>query len=418
MTQEDKEMKVCGKDYCRACKASNLFSALDLGNLPIANELVRNLNLSPDLFPLHLRICKECGLGQVEDVVSPERLFQDYRYLSSMSASFLDHAYQFAKKTIEEVSFSSGDWVLEIASNDGYLLKNFIELGINVLGVEPAVNIASIATERGIPTINEFFTTSLAKELLSTYGTPKLIVANNVMAHVPDLRDFVEGLAILTGPSTILSVENPSLMNFISGDQFDSIYHEHFSYLTAHSVKWIAANNGLELFRVEEIQTHGGSNRYWLRKAGNRNLDFPDVEVKISREKTMGLLDEDVWKAFAARIQNLIASFHDWVEDLNNKGKILCGFGAAAKASTLINSSQINQKWIRAIADSSPEKQGWFMPTLGIPIVSPQEMESFSPTDIIIFPWNISEELNSFIKQQFNPEIRTWIAVPKIKEME
>jgi hypothetical protein len=228
----------------------------------------------------------------------------------------------------------------------------------------------------------------------------------------------VAGIAVLTGSETIVSIENPSLMNFITGDQFDSIYHEHFSYLTAHSVKWIAAEKGLELFKVEEIQTHGGSNRYWLRKTTDKRLDFPDVEAKISREKSMGLLNEEVWKTFADRIQVLIASFHDWVEDLDKSGRILCGYGAAAKASTLINSSQINKKWIQAIADSSPEKQGWFMPTLGIPIVSPREMESFSPTDIIIFPWNISEELNSLIKQQFNPAIRTWIAVPSIKEME
>jgi 2-polyprenyl-3-methyl-5-hydroxy-6-metoxy-1,4-benzoquinol methylase len=412
-----KVMKVCGKDYCRACKSSNLFSALDLGNLPIANELVRNQSLSPDVFPLHLRICKECGLGQVEDVVSAERLFQDYRYLSSMSASFLDHANQFAKKTIEEVSFSSGDWVLEIASNDGYLLKYYIELGINVLGVEPAVNIASIAAERGVPTINEFFTASLARELLSTYGTPKLIIANNVMAHVPDLRDFVEGLAILAGPSTILSVENPSLMNFILGDQFDSIYHEHFSYLTAHSVKLIALEHGLELFNVEDIETHGGSNRYWLRKTSGIDQKFSIVEQKISMEIEFGLLREEVWQEFSDRIRLLIQNFKEWVEELHLSGRVLCGYGAAAKASTLINASHIQKDWIRAIADSSPEKQGWFMPSLGIPIISSQDMKDFHPSDIIVFPWNLSVELTSLIRKQFDSTLKIWIAVPQIIEM-
>ena len=410
-------MKICGKDYCRSCGASNLFSALDLGNLPIANELVKNQNPTSDLFPLHLRICKECGLGQVEDVVTPERLFQDYRYLSSMSASFLEHANLFAKKTFEELSFSKGDWILEIASNDGYLLKYYIQLGLNVLGVEPAANIASIANERGIPTLNEFFTTSLAKTLLSTYGTPKLIIANNVMAHVPNLPDFVEGLAILTGPSTILSVENPSLMNFISGDQFDSIYHEHFSYLTAHSVKLIALEHGLELFDVEDIETHGGSNRYWLRKKNGIDQTFVSVEHKISTEIGMGLLNEGIWLEFSDRVQLLIKNFREWAEELHLSGRVLCGYGAAAKASTLINASHIHKDWISAIADSSPEKQGWYMPSLGIPIISPQEMKDFNPSDIVIFPWNLSLELASLIRNQFDSTLKTWIAVPQIIEI-
>jgi hypothetical protein len=410
-------MKICGKDYCRGCGTSNLFSALDLGNLPIANELVRNQNVLPDLFPLHLRVCKECGLGQVEDVVTPERLFQDYRYLSSISTSFLEHVGIFAKKTLEEFSFSKEDWILEIASNDGYLLKHYLEHGLIVLGVEPAVNIASIATERGIPTINEFFTTTLAKTLLSTYGAPKLIIANNVMAHVPNLRDFVEGLAILTGPRTILSIENPSLMNFISGDQFDSIYHEHFSYLTAHSVKLIALEFGLELFNVEAIETHGGSNRYWLRKKNGIDQKFATVEYKISSEIEMGLLNEEAWEEFSDRVQLLIKKFREWAEDLYLSGRVLCGYGAAAKASTLINASHINKDWIRAIADSSPEKQGWFMPSLGIPIISPQEVKEINPSDIVIFPWNLSLELTSLIRNQFESTLKTWIAVPQILEM-
>lgn len=254
-----------GSDHCRGCNGSNLFSALDLGHLPLANELWAEEVGELELFPLHLRICNSCGLGQVEDCVTPDRLFSDYRYLSSVSISFVKHAREYVDLVVEKFNIGKGDWVLEIASNDGYLLQHFLEKGIRVLGIEPAQNIANVAVKIGVDTISRFFSLELAQEILTKMGHPRLIIANNVLAHVPNLQDFVAGLAIIAGPETLVSVENPSLMNFLEGGQFDTIYHEHYSYLTVHSVSMIIKPFGLEVFDVERIETHGGSNRYWLR---------------------------------------------------------------------------------------------------------------------------------------------------------
>jgi hypothetical protein len=241
-----------GESFCRGCLGLNLFSALDLGDLPIANELLISQYSGIERFPLHLKICKDCRLGQVADVVTPERIFRDYRYLSSMSTTFLNHAADYVGQRIAEDLFSHSDWVLEIASNDGYLLKNFLSHGIRAIGVEPAENVAEIARNLGIETISEFFSSALAEDLLKEHGAPKLIIANNVMAHVPDLIDFVKGLAILCGPETQISIENPSLANILCGMQFDTIYHEHYSYLSASAVRKIGARHGLHLNRVME----------------------------------------------------------------------------------------------------------------------------------------------------------------------
>ena len=254
-----------GSDFCRGCLGGNLFSALDLGSLPIANELLLTEHGEIEKYPLHLKVCAECGLGQVADVVTPERIFRDYRYLSSMSSTFLQHASDYVTQKVQEGIFLPGDWVLEIASNDGYLLKNFLPFGILAIGVEPAENVAEISRSLGVETISEFFSSQLANELLAKHGYPKLIIANNVMAHVPDLVDFIKGLAILCGPDTQISVENPSLSNILVGMQFDTIYHEHYSYLSASSVARLGKMYGLNLFKVEQLSIHGGSNRYWLR---------------------------------------------------------------------------------------------------------------------------------------------------------
>lgn len=406
-----------GRNFCRGCSASDLFSALDLGNLPIANELWQNQVEKMEVFPLHLRICESCGLGQVEDVVTPIRLFKDYRYLSSISSSFSKHAEDYAYRIGKEFPFTKDDWVLEIASNDGYLLKHFVAMGISVLGIEPAENIAKIAVGNGVPTISEFFGTELARKLVESRGHPRFIIANNVMAHVPDLRDFMNGLQIMAGPQTVITVENPSLMNFLEYDQFDSIYHEHYSYLTAHSVKSIGSKVGLELYKVEKIDTHGGSNRYWLRTGTTVTSNSVDVDQFIQAELDLGLFNKNEWEAFAARIGILIENFRAWLEKSHDEGKVVCGYGAAAKASTLLNSANAKGAWMKAIADESPEKQNRFMPVEGIPIVSSQEMFNLNPSDIVIFPWNLSREIANKIKNIDGSDIRIWQAVPGLEQV-
>ncbi len=406
-----------GKNFCRGCNGVDLFSALDLGELPIANELWVKENEPVELFPLHLRICRGCGLGQVEDVVTPSRLFRDYRYLSSMSTSFLEHARVFAGQVHQSLGFERGDWVLEIASNDGYLLQHFIKLGVNVLGIEPAENVAKIAQGAGIPTISEFFSLELAQKLIAERGNPKLIVANNVMAHVPDIRNFLAGIAVLVGPKTLVSIENPSLLNFLEADQFDTIYHEHYSYLTANSVDKITNEFGLQLFKVDEIVTHGGSNRYWIRARTAEMANKKPIALKILQEVDAGLFDESAWNNFESRIQIIISDFYSWVKNSFKAGRVVCGYGAAAKASTLLNSSKVEKGWITAIADASPEKQGRFMPAVGIPIVSPKALFELHPDDVVIFPWNLTKELATLIESNSIVPTRIWQAIPKLEQV-
>lgn len=407
-----------GAIFCRGCLGKKLFSGLDLGDLPIANELLITADAKIEKFPLHLRICTECGLGQVADVVTPERIFRDYRYLSSVSSTFLKHASDFVTQLADRFSFSKDDWVLEIASNDGYLLKNFMPLGIKVIGIEPAENVAEISRSLGIETISDFFSSNLANELLVRYGHPKMIIANNVMAHVPDLNDFVMGLSILAGSETKISIENPSLANILLDLQFDTIYHEHYSYLSATAVDRISQIHGLELFSVEELLIHGGSNRYWLRRLKDSNTVDHSVDKVKKSEKEMRLFEESSWLNLSLTVSSLLSDFQKWLTLKDKEGSRVFGYGAAAKASTILNSIDVNSsELVLGIADLSLEKQGRFMPPFGINIISIESLVSSNPTDIVIFPWNIKKEIAEQLRSQLDERVRLWCAIPDMHEV-
>ena len=406
-----------GEVFCRGCLGKELFSALDLGELPIANELLLTEHSVIEKFPLHLSVCAECGLGQVADVVTPERIFRDYRYLSSMSSTFLRHASDFVEQRIQEEMVSAEDWVLEIASNDGYLLKNFLIYGIKSIGIEPAENVAEISRGLGIETISEFFSSKLASHIFSEHGFPKLIIANNVMAHVPDLVDFFKGLSILCGPRTQISIENPSLANILVGMQFDTIYHEHYSYLSATSVAKISKKNGLHLSKVEELSIHGGSNRYWLTKFAKNNFTDDSVLRIILTEKGQGLFDHVKWGEYSKKVSKILGDFHNWVRSTKKNDGRIFGYGAAAKASTILNSIDLESGLITAIADVSLEKQSRFMPPNGIKIISPERLFTESPTDIVIFPWNIKKEIAEFLRENLEERVRLWSVIPEIREV-
>ena len=404
--------------FCRGCLGEDLFSGLDLGELPIANELLKSIQGSLEKFPLHLRVCSECGLGQVADVVTPERIFRDYRYLSSMSTTFLQHASDFVNQRVQERIFLTGDWVLEIASNDGYLLKNFLPFGITVIGIEPAENVAEISRGLGIHTISEFFSSHLAKDLLAKHGYPKLIIANNVMAHVPDLIDFVKGLAILCGSETQISIENPSLANILIGMQFDTIYHEHYSYLSASAVASISKNNGLLMFKVDELSIHGGSNRYWLCAKSEGAIIDPSVESVVKYEIESGLFEVIKWTNYSLKVRKILQDLRKWLGDGTEKGMRIYGYGAAAKASTILNSIDLEAGLMTAIADASLEKQNRFMPPHGIKIISPQQLFEEKPTDVVIFPWNIKSEIANYLRSNLGDGVRLWCAIPEMHQVE
>lgn len=401
-----------GSGFCRGCGSTSINSVLNLGLQPIANELAKSLEDQKTKFPLELFSCMECGLGQVGEVLLPEEIFVDYPYLSSMSTAWLTHSKNYAETQTKDLNLNADNWVLEIASNDGYLLGEFNKLKVRTLGVEPAGNVAEIAREKGIETISKFFGLELATNIKKDFGTPKLIVANNVMAHVPDLNDFVSGFAKLCGDETLISVENPTMLNLIKDGQFDTIYHEHFSYLSAHAVQRIVQNFGLELIKVDKLKTHGGSNRYWIAKKGLFEVD-PNLTQVISEELNNGLLDKNKHKIFRDNAQRTIEDFRLWVE--TNSSRKIIGYGAAAKGATLLNSANVSNNEIVAILDASPEKQNKYLPGCQIPIFQPDEIRALKPDDVLVLPWNIVDEITGIVLSHEINKPKIWTAVPKMK---
>lgn len=403
-----------GSAECRVCGADNLVSVLDLGSQPLPAEYGSSKDEVMDVFPLHLHICPNCGLGQLGEYVLPERIFHaKYPYLSSASSTWVEHAKEYASAMVETLSLDDSSLVVELASNDGYLLSEFEKLGIQVLGVEPAVNVADIAEAAGVPTIAEFFGADLAQAMVSEHGHPRLIVANNVFAHVPDLHDFTEGIAILADDETVITIENPSFSILLQQKLFDTIYHEHYSYLTAHSVRAIARSHGLELFHVDHLQTHGGSNRYWLSK--NRTPD-PTVSETLDAEVEAGLFDPNAWESFAERSRTAIAGLREWLTDRKQAGAVVAGYGAAHKGNTFLNAVGEASKTLVYVVDASAEKHGKFLPGSQVPVLSPDQLNSARPTDVLILPWNIAPELAKRVGE-LAPLARVWVAQPSLRQI-
>lgn len=403
-----------GHSVCRACGSRDLKSVLDLGLQPLPAEYGITAEEILDTFPLHMRICPNCGLGQLGEYVLPERIFHDtYPYLSSASATWVDHSRKYASLMKENLRLKSESLVLELASNDGYLLSEFQKIGISVLGIEPASNVASIAREAGVPTLNEFFGAEVARKVLSHYGHPKLIVANNVFAHIPDMHDFTEGMAILCDENTVISIENPSFTILLQKTLFDTIYHEHYSYLTAHSVQAVANAHGLNLFQVDRLVTHGGSNRYWLGRSKEKS---DTVEKTLEEERSAGLFDPKEWMDFANRAKASIDGLEKWLIERKKSGGIVVGYGAAHKGNTFLNAVGGSSKILKYVVDASTEKQGKFLPGSQIPVLDPEKLSSADPTDVLILPWNIAEELADRIRS-LAPKARIWVAQPSLQEL-
>lgn len=403
-----------GSTICRACGSRKLVSVLDLGLQPLPAEYGHSPEEVLDVFPLHMRICPKCGLAQLGEYVLPERIFHNtYPYLSSASSTWVEHARNYAADMQKRLGLDANSLVVELASNDGYLLSEFRRLNIPVLGVEPADNVASIARNAGIKTLTRFFGAKLADEIRETYGNPRLIVANNVFAHIPDMHDFMEGIATLSDEQTVITIENPSFTKLLQKTLFDTIYHEHYSYLTAHSVKEVARAHGLELVRVDQLQTHGGSNRYWLSRTGQ-----PDDSVRktIQEEIEAGLFDQKTWQAFSERASIAIEGLRTWFVERRTNGDVVAGYGAAHKGNTFLNAVGEASRNMVYVVDASPEKQGKFLPGSQVPVLSPDQLSSANPTDVLILPWNIAPELATLIKK-LTPNARIWVAQPTMRQL-
>jgi len=389
---------------CRLCGAPLTRVFVDLGAQPLCESYLDDDGLhQPETFyPLRTYVCDECLLVQAEDFATPEQIFREYAYFSSYSASWLDHAARFSAAAAERERLGASSFVVEVASNDGYLLRNFVARGIRVLGVDPARNVAAAAEQQGVPTVTEFFGAELARALVSEHGKADLVVANNVLAHVPDLHDFTAGLAAVVAPGGAVSIEVPHVLELIRGRQFDTIYHEHFSYLSLHAVERLFAHHGLEVFDVERLPTHGGSLRYWAAHAGTRAAT-PAVGRMRDLEDAEGLHEVRGYLGFEREVRAVKRGLLKLLVAFQEDGLRVAGYGAPGKGNTLLNYCGVREDLLPFTVDRNPYKHGKYLPGTHIPIYPPERLEAEKPDVIVILPWNLKEE----IVRQLEPA-RAW----------
>lgn len=381
---------------CRACGTPLRRMFCDLGATPLSNAYLREdqLGTPEPVHPLRAFVCESCLLVQLEQFETPEAIFSDYAYFSSYSESWLRHAQRFAQDAARRFALGPGSRVVEIASNDGYLLQYFQALGVPVLGIEPAANVAREAQARGIPTRVAFFGSDCARALAGESGTADLIVANNVLAHVPALRDFVDGVRILLAPEGAASFEFPHLLRLMLENQFDTIYHEHFSYFSLHAVRQVMARCALRIVEVEELPTHGGSLRLTVCHEGSARFREGSGVGKVLRdERTAGLDRIEGYAGFDARVQAVKRQLVGFLGQARAQGKRTAAYGAAAKGNTLLNTCGVTRDLVAFVADRSPHKQGLFLPGSRLPIVHPDRIAELRPDYLLILPWNLKDEI-------------------------
>lgn len=401
--------------HCRFCSAPLSEIVADLGVLPLSNAYVHpDRLLDPELFyPLVAYVCGRCFLVQVGSFTTPEHLFSDYAYFSSYSDAWLAHAREYSVAICERLDLGAQSQVVEIASNDGYLLQYFREAGIPVLGIEPAANVGVVAREKGIETWTKFFGTATATEIA---GRADLLIANNVLAHVPDLNDFVEGLRIALAPAGTITIEFPHLLQIMRFTQFDTIYHEHYSYLSLLTVQRMLAAHGLDVVDVEELPTHGGSLRVYARHAGAEIA--ASVDALVEKERAFGMGRIETYRRFAEGVQACKRSLLQFLMAARGDGKRVAGYGAPAKASTLLNYCGARTDFIDYTVDLSPHKQGLFLPGTRIPIYAPEKIAETRPDYLLILAWNLRDEIISQMAH-----VRGWggrfvIPIPRVEVLD
>ena len=401
---------------CRLCGTSLSHSFVDLGLSPLANSFVPSDRVAEGetFYPLHAFVCDACFLVQLEEFESPEAIFSDYAYFSSFSASWLRHAEAYAAAMTKRFSLDGRSKVVEVASNDGYLLQYFVRGGVPVLGIEPAANVAEVARANGVPSEVAFFGQSTAERLRDAGHAADLMAANNVLAHVPDILDFVTGFQILLKPDGVATFEFPHLLKQIENLQFDQIYHEHFSYLSLIAVAEVAQRVGLRIFDVEEVPTHGGSLRVFMTHPSAHHSETAAVARVLGDEQQAHLDSLEGYRGFAAATLDIKFSALDFLIAAKRAGKRICGYGAAAKGNTFLNYVGVGANMIDAVADRSPHKQGTLLPGSRVPVVSPEALVAMMPDYVLILPWNLKTEIAEEMKI-----IRSWggqfvTAIPKV----
>jgi SAM-dependent methyltransferase len=381
---------------CRACGGRLSVTMADLGLQPPSNAFLASMAEArhEKRYPLRAKVCDVCRLVQVDYDVAPEELFGNYVYFSSYSDEWMAHAKRYADMARERFGLDRGSLVVELASNDGYLLKNFVEMGIGVLGIDPSDTVARAAEKVGVPTLVEFFGESLAARLAAEGRRADLIVGNNVLAHVPRLNDFVAGIATLLKPAGTVTIEFPHLLKLIEHVEFDTIYHEHFSYISLLAIERVFARHGLRIYEAEELPTHGGSLRIYAAHASREGLeDGARLKGLRVREQAAGLADLATYERFAGRVETCRRSLLKFLADAKREGRTVAAYGAAAKGNTLLNFCNVGRDDIAMVADRNPHKQAKFLPGTHIPVVAPEDLMRARPNYVLILPWNLQAEI-------------------------
>jgi SAM-dependent methyltransferase len=391
---------------CRLCGAPLRQTFADLGASPLSNSFLREdqLNRMEPFYPLHARVCEVCFLVQLEEFEQPEGIFSEYAYFSSYSESWLQHVRAYTDRISDRFHLTERSLVVEVASNDGYLLQYFVQKGIPVLGVEPAENVAAVARKKGIPTVTRFFGEQTASDLCLEGHQASLMVANNVLAHVPDINGFVKGMKLLLKPAGIITVEFPHLLRLMEGGQFDTIYHEHFSYFSFCTAAALFERHNLSIFDVEELPTHGGSLRLYISHAGHpefqRNASVGELR---QTEIAAGIQDLAKYAGFEKKVRKSKRNLLQFLVDAKNGGKTIVGYGAPAKGNTLLNYCGVGVDFLDYTVDLNPHKQNHFLPGTRIPIHATEMIRKTRPDYVLILPWNLKDEIISQLS-----DIREW----------
>jgi 2-polyprenyl-3-methyl-5-hydroxy-6-metoxy-1,4-benzoquinol methylase len=403
---------------CRCCASPVRHTFVDLGMSPLCQTHISaaQLNQMEPFYPLHAYVCERCFLVQLEQFVAPAEIFSEYAYFSSYATSWVEHARRYCELMCSRFGIDGGSRVVEIASNDGYLLQHFVAKGVQVLGVEPAANVAAVAVAKGIRSVVKFFGTRTAHELAAEFGQPDLLLGNNVLAHVPDLNDFVGGLKILLGRRGVITMEFPHLLELMDYNQFDTIYHEHFSYFSFTTVSEVFRRHELTLFDVERLPTHGGSLRIYARHAAN---DSQPVSARarelLELEQRRGLTRLATYAAFAEQVRETKRALLEFLIEAKRSGKRIVGYGAPGKGNTLLNYCGIGTDFLDFTVDRNPYKQGKYTPGTHIPILHPDELVRARPDYVLILPWNLKDEILATVGRTAGLGARFLVPIPKVE---
>lgn len=403
---------------CRFCEAPLSHTLVDLGMSPLCESYLTHeqLNHMEPFYPLHVYVCGNCFLAQLEEYVSPKAIFSEYAYFSSYADSWLEHAKNYTDLMVKRFGISAENHVVELASNDGYLLQYFVQKGIPVLGVDPAANVAQSAIKKGVPTLIRFFGANMATEMLNDGKGADLLVGNNVLAQVPDINDFVKGMKILLKPRGVLTMEFPHLMKLMEGNQFDTIYHEHFSYFSFITAEKIFDFHGLKIFDVEELPTHGGSLRVYAcnNDDNTKTLSGRVMELR-DREVSCGFTNLDYYSSFNEKVKETKRGLLAFFIKTKEQGKSIAGYGAPGKGNTLLNYCGIRTDFLDFTVDRNPYKQGKFLPGSHIPILQPEKINETRPDYILILPWNFKDEIMSQLSYIRDWDGRFVVPIPEVK---